>query len=145
MVPDDVATVLAVDSLAQGAVHWTESDYARAATPGSGIKGWVAEVDGEVIAFLVARTTFGEMEILNLVVSGVFRRRGIATKLLAERLDVIEGGNTQVVFLEVRESNTAARSFYAKTGFRETGRRPNYYNFPTEDAIVLRRNLTQSK
>ncbi len=108
-------------------------------------KGWVAEVDEKVIAFLIARTTFGEMEILNLAVSGIYRRRGIATKLLAERLGTLEHSSTKVAFLEVRESNAAARSFYAKTGFRETGRRPKYYNIPTEDAIVLRRDLAQSK
>ena len=145
MVPEDVSQVIELDKVTQGAAHWTEGDYARAATPGSGIKGWVAEVDDAVIAFLIARTTFGEMEILNLAVSGIYRRRGIGTRLVADRMDTVQHGNTKVAFLEVRESNEAARAFYAKIGFRETGRRPQYYNFPTEDAIVLRRDLEHSK
>jgi [ribosomal protein S18]-alanine N-acetyltransferase len=145
MVPEDVPQVIELDKITQGAVHWTESDYTRAATPGSGIKGWVAEVDSAIIAFLVARTTFGEMEILNLVVSGIYRRRGIGSRLLADRMDTVQHGSTKVAFLEVRESNEAARAFYAKIGFRETGRRPQYYNFPTEDAIVLRRDIIHPK
>jgi [ribosomal protein S18]-alanine N-acetyltransferase len=145
MVPEDVATVTELDRVTEGAAHWTEGDYSRAATPGSGIKGWVAEVEEKVIAFLIARTTFGEMEILNLAVSGIYRRCGIATKLLAERLGTLEHSSTKVAFLEVRESNAAARSFYAKTGFRETGRRPKYYTYPTEDAVVLRRDFVQPR
>lgn len=145
MVPEDVASVTELDRVTQGAAHWTENDYTRAATPGSGIKGWVAEVDSSIVAFLIARTTFGEMEILNLAVSGIYRRHGIATKLLADRMDTIQQGSTAVAFLEVRESNAAARAFYSKLGFRETGRRPQYYTYPTEDAIVLRRDLSHPK
>ena len=40
------------------------------------------------------------------------------------------------VFLEVRESNQAARGLYSKLGFRETGSRPAYYSHPVEDAIT---------
>jgi len=40
------------------------------------------------------------------------------------------------LFLEVRASNNPARAFYTRNKFRETGRRPRYYNNPTEDAIL---------
>jgi ribosomal-protein-alanine N-acetyltransferase len=42
------------------------------------------------------------------------------------------------MYLEVRESNTAARRLYASRGFEEMGRRRGYYKRPAEDAIVLR-------
>jgi ribosomal-protein-alanine N-acetyltransferase len=44
----------------------------------------------------------------------------------------------RAVYLEVRESNLAARRLYAAEGFVPVGRRPRYYRRPTEDAIVLR-------
>jgi ribosomal-protein-alanine N-acetyltransferase len=44
----------------------------------------------------------------------------------------------QVVYLEVRESNTAARALYGAHGFIEVGRRGQYYRRPVEDAIILR-------
>jgi ribosomal-protein-alanine N-acetyltransferase len=42
------------------------------------------------------------------------------------------------VFLEVRESNTAARALYAKLGFSDAGTRPKYYSEPEESAVVMR-------
>jgi len=54
---------------------------------------------------------------------------------------LIELGHRGVraAFLEVRESNTAARALYGSRGFREIGRRKNYYRRPVEDALVMRR------
>ena len=46
------------------------------------------------------------------------------------------------MFLEVRESNVAARALYASRGFSAVGRRRGYYRHPVEDALVLRRDAT---
>lgn len=73
----------------------------------------------------------GEFEILNLAVSPVARRRGIGARLLAA---VLRPGQW---FLEVRESNLAARAFYRNAGFGEAGERVRYYRDPDEKAIVL--------
>jgi len=42
------------------------------------------------------------------------------------------------VFLEVRESNQAARIFYKSMGFQEVSTRREYYEFPSEAAIVMK-------
>ena len=65
-----------------------------------------------------------------------YRRQGIADQLL----DVFcRFGQARLAFLtlEVRPSNTAAVALYEKHGFREAGRRKNYYENPTEDALLL--------
>jgi len=74
-----------------------------------------------------------EAEVLNLVVDADWRRRGCARGLLL----ALSGLRT--LFLEVRESNAAARAFYGSLDFAETGRRKDYYRFPSEDAILLTR------
>ena len=51
------------------------------------------------------------------------------------------GKGVRMAFLEVRESNSAARKLYDSRGFREIGRRRNYYRRPVEDALVMRRIL----
>jgi ribosomal-protein-alanine N-acetyltransferase len=42
------------------------------------------------------------------------------------------------VYLEVRESNRAARSLYVKCAFIESGHRKSYYSEPEEDAVLYR-------
>ena len=49
-----------------------------------------------------------------------------------------ERRGAKAVFLEVRESNYAARALYEKWAFVESGRRRRYYQDPNEDAILYR-------
>lgn len=101
----------------------------------------VAEVDQQVVGFLVSRTVFrgkgavpSEQEILNLAVDPFYRRKGIASALLRTEL----GHPATHFFLEVRESNLGARQLYERFGFKEIGRREEYYSDPVETAIVMR-------
>jgi ribosomal-protein-alanine N-acetyltransferase len=100
----------------------------------------VAEVSGEVGGFLVSRQIFAgtpterpEREILNLAVAPRHRRSGIATSLIQQ-----EFRKNAIFLLEVRESNVAARTLYQRLGFVEISRRADYYDHPTETAIVMR-------
>ena len=79
-----------------------------------------------------------EWEIENIAVAGPARRRGLGTRLLGELLDLARGRGADAVFLEVRESNHAARALYEKWAFLESGRRRGYYKDPEEDAILYR-------
>jgi ribosomal-protein-alanine N-acetyltransferase len=58
---------------------------------------------------------------------------GIASSLLAFELK-----RDDIFFLEVRESNHGAQTLYRQFGFIEIGRRPDYYQNPSETAIVMR-------
>lgn len=95
----------------------------------------VAEVEGEAVAFLVARSVYpGEWEILNLATDAAHRRRGYAKRLLGDFL----ASGVQAVFLEVRESNLAAQKLYKALKFIEVNIRKHYYRDPPESAIVLK-------
>jgi ribosomal-protein-alanine acetyltransferase len=98
----------------------------------------VAVAPHGVAGFVVARETApDEIEILNLAVAPSHRRQRIGIRLM----NCLLATSTSSFFLEVRESNTAARTLYEKLGFREAGRRPNYYHDPRETAIVMRRSV----
>jgi len=56
--------------------------------------------------------------------------------------EVARAERAEAIFLEVRESNQAARAFYERHGFQPSGRRARYYSQPNEDAITYRLNLT---
>jgi [ribosomal protein S18]-alanine N-acetyltransferase len=104
--------------------------------PEAGAEALVALFDGRVAGFLVGRNLGRESEILNLAVDPAYRRVGIALELLARWLQACPGP----VFLEVRESNQAARAFYGANGFLEIGRRAGYYDSGGETAIVMQRS-----
>lgn len=101
----------------------------------------VAEASGgAVVAFLIWREIFpatatepSEIEILNVAVHPDWRRQGLARRLLLQLTAL-----PAVYFLEVRESNDAARALYRHLGFVEVGRRKKYYRRPVETAIVMR-------
>ena len=75
-----------------------------------------------------------EREILNVAVHPDFRRLRIATELLRAEIARPPGAH----FLEVRESNAAARQLYERLGFQVVGSRPGYYENPPETGIVMR-------
>jgi ribosomal-protein-alanine acetyltransferase len=104
--------------------------------------GWVIEDNGKVVGFLVARSVVAEAEILNLCVAAEKRRSGLAEALLDEAITELRRTRVDRLFLEVRESNTPAISFYRKHSFRETGRRPGYYRDPDEAAVLMMKELT---
>jgi ribosomal-protein-alanine N-acetyltransferase len=124
----DLPAINAIRSASAEAAQWL-------AGGAEGERTIVAEVEGRVVGFLIGRTVApGEHEILNLAVAPEFRRRGIARLLLQDWVHSSPG----TVFLEVRESNLAARNLYKYLGFEQVGVRTEYYIFPSEAAIVLR-------
>lgn len=96
------------------------------------------EVPGEpVSAYCITRWVEDEAELLNIAVADEQRGKGIGGKLLDHVVQALEQKGVRHIFLEVRDSNAAARALYATRGFRELSRRTGYYRRPTEDAIVL--------
>jgi ribosomal-protein-alanine N-acetyltransferase len=123
----DLAAISAIQDACPEAAHWPPSDYLN-------YDLHVAVCDGRVAGFLAVRAAAGEAEILNLAVAPTFRRRGLARALLGGFLQAFPGP----VFLEVRESNTAARRTYQALGFTEVNIRGSYYASPPEAAIVMK-------
>jgi ribosomal-protein-alanine N-acetyltransferase len=91
-----------------------------------------------VQGYVVARRAADEGEILNLAVAPQNRRQGVGRALARQALEALRTSGAAVVYLEVRESNAAARRLYEGLGFQSVGRRVRYYRDPTEDAVVLR-------
>jgi ribosomal-protein-alanine N-acetyltransferase len=96
-----------------------------------------------VIAYIFFRQVKEELHILKIAVTPAWRSRGIASGLLKKCFTTgLKRGATSA-FLEVRASNASAMAFYRKKGFRQIGRRPNYYTDTREDALVLMKNLKE--
>jgi ribosomal-protein-alanine N-acetyltransferase len=89
--------------------------------------------------FILSRIAADEAEILSVAVDRAFQSRGVGRALLTLHLGRLAGYGARAVFLEVGESNDPAAKLYARAGFHEISRRPNYYGNAT--ALILRRDL----
>ena len=94
--------------------------------------------DAKIAGYIVALEAADSGEILNLAVAPGGRRHGLGRALVKQVVETLRGRGVQEIYLEVRESNAPARALYAGHGFKEVGRRKQYYRRPLEDAIVLR-------
>ncbi len=124
----DLEEIAEIQAASPEAVAWDPRAYldydCRVAVAGERVAGFM----------VLRRLGDAEGEILNLAVAPEFRRQGVATRLI----EAAVSGSGACWFLEVRETNTAARRLYQKLGFEEVSRRPEYYQDTAETAVVMR-------
>ncbi len=141
--PADVPSMMKLVHHSATAARWSREQYDQVfGAEGPRRIALVIEESVGMQGFLVAHEVAGEWEIENIAIAGAARRRGLGARLLGAFLDGARAEGATAVFLEVRESNRAARLLYEKWAFVESGRRPAYYKEPEEDAIVYRLSFT---
>jgi [ribosomal protein S18]-alanine N-acetyltransferase len=108
-------------------------------TPTGGRGGGGSE--RSLVGYVVALVMADEGEIADVAVAPAARRRGIARHLLVRVMVELVQAGVRTLYLEVRESNVPAKALYASLGFEQVGRRRGYYQHPSEDALLLKRDL----
>ena len=98
---------------------------------------YTAKDGDKVIAYVLGRVIAPEGEIYRIATLPEYRKRGIAYRLLDYAYKTEKGHGLEVLFLEVRTQNVAARALYRAYGFDEVGVRKNYYKDPVDDAIIM--------
>ena len=104
----------------------------------------VAEGEGEMAGYACYQIDDHKLHLTNLAVDDAFRRKSVAKQVLAHILDLARDLDCELIFLEVRVSNEAARCFYEASGFRTVDRIRRYYVSPVEDALVMTRWVNQA-
>jgi ribosomal-protein-alanine N-acetyltransferase len=124
----DLDEIWRIQAASDQAAQWKPADYLSHECV-------VATVEDRLVGFAVGRRAApDEIEILNVAVNPASRRRGIGRSLIRELI----GKSPGTVFLEVRQSNIAARKLYHSLGFEVVGVRQDYYSQPAESAIVMK-------
>lgn len=116
-----------IDSLSSGYNAWTLRDEA-----------------GTLVGYFLLMGVVGEAHLLNVAVCAPRQREGLGRYLIDKIVACARGLAMDSILLEVRPSNLRALKVYEKYGFKEIGRRKNYYparNGQREDAIVMRLSL----
>lgn len=143
MTPARLPAVLRVEQSAY--LHpWSERNFLDSLLAGYQAQLLVAgsAESPELLGYFVAMKGLDEVHLLNITVAPALQRQGWA-RVLLEALSVwSRGQGAQWLWLEVRVSNTRARSVYESHGFKQVGTRRRYYPASPgqpqgEDAIVM--------
>lgn len=120
--------------------HSSSADAGTHSVPKPMSAGAVQDAGTDCIGlagYAVLRVIAPEAEIENICVAPACRRSGVGETLMAEMLRLAAERDAERIFLEVRAHNESAKALYLKKGFVESYRRKNYYQGPTEDAIIM--------
>lgn len=134
MLESDIPAVVRIERECFTAEAWSEESF-RYRLGRAGFVSLVATDgdSGEVTGYIAASEILDEQYLDSLAVRDDQRGKGVATALMKAAFDTGKS-----VYLEVRESNLPAINLYKKLGFTEYAKRRDYYDNPTEDAIMMR-------
>ena len=93
-----------------------------------------------VQGFASIRVFAPDAELMRIAVGLGSRREGVGSRLLAAVEDAARNRGAERLLLEVASDNDSALTFYAKSSYRETGRRRFYYTAGA-DVLLLARDL----
>ena len=134
----DLTQVLEIEN-ASFATPWSSKTFLNLLRRPNAALLIAEDVPGSVIGYAVIWFAGPEGELGDLAVRPGLRRNGVGSALVEAALGEAQLRGSREVYLEVRESNEAARRLYEKHRFDVVNRRPSYYADPVEDALVMRR------
>ncbi len=116
---------------------WTRGNFSDSID--SGYHCLVLEQNGHLFGYGVMIIGPEEAHLLTLSVAAGSQRKGWGEKLLQHFICIARDQRACSMFLDVRESNRAAARLYERIGFRQIGKRRDYYPAMggREDSIVM--------
>lgn len=139
MTMEDCSQVAAIEAASFSmpwSIHAFEDSIGR-----ENYRFFVVEENGEILGYCGFLYVLDEGEIPNVCVKESARQRGVGRQMMEVLLEEAKGCGLSVLFLEVRESNQAARRLYESLGFIQNGMRKNFYELPIENAILMMKML----
>lgn len=133
----DLAEIVRIERASFGD-PWSESTFHAILTRPNAELLVAEEDDGPPCGYAATWWVEDQGELGNVAVAEEARGRGVGVALLDAAFSKLRDRGVRECFLEVRESNEAARRLYERLGFSVVGRRRSYYRKPTEDALVMR-------
>jgi [ribosomal protein S18]-alanine N-acetyltransferase len=119
------------------AFPWSIGNFRDSVT--AGYDCWAVSHGESIIGYAVLMVALDESHLLNFAVAPEWQGQGIGRAFLEHMIQVARDAGCQIIYLEVRPSNLAARHLYRKLGFQQIAIRPDYYPAlgGREDALFL--------
>lgn len=118
---------------------WSSRDLLDAA--GSPNAVFLTAAEEKPRAYGIVFCAADEAELVVFAVDPQYRRQGLGTRLLQALLSAARERGAAAAYLEVRRSNAAAQGLYQTCGFAVCGVRKNFYRFPAEDALLMKKTI----
>ncbi|MEM9828502.1 MAG: ribosomal protein S18-alanine N-acetyltransferase [Planctomycetota bacterium] len=135
MIRRDMPAVLGIESQTFE-FAWTEEDFIRCLRQRNCI-GMVAEVDDQVVGFMIYELHKNRLHILNFAVAPDARRQGVGLAMVGKLLGKLSHERRNRIMLEVRETNLAAQLFFKSIGFKAISVLRDFYEDTDEDAYLM--------
>ena len=120
---------------------WKEDDFLYELHENPFSKLFVWEEDDKIIGYMCIWIIFEQAQLTNIAVDKAYQGKGYGRKLLLEGIAIAQDAGCEVMTLEVRPSNIAAKSLYASCGFEKVTVKKDYYQDNHEDADVMMKGL----
>ncbi len=119
------------------AFPWSIGNFRDSVT--AGYDCWTVTHGETIVGYAVLMIALDEAHLLNIAVAPEWQNQGIGRAFLLHMIQVAREVDCQIVYLEVRPSNLAARHLYRALGFQQIAIRPEYYPAVSgrEDALFL--------
>ena len=131
----DVTEVVAIEK-SIFSMPWSETDFLNALDHPQNIY-IVVEEQGIIQGYCGLWAVLEEGQITNVAIRMEKRGQGYGYQMMEKLLQIGDSRGLEAFTLEVREGNHRARKLYAKLGFEESGIRPNFYDKPKENAVIM--------
>lgn len=136
---EDIKGILEIENACFTADAWSEEAFAFRLDIGEPRFYNLVVDDNDFIAgYITASFVAGEINIDSVAIADSYRRKGLASELINTAIQI---SRAELAMLEVRESNQAAIALYEALGFKEVGIRRDYYDLPTENAVLMTKSI----
>jgi ribosomal-protein-alanine N-acetyltransferase len=135
MIRRDMAEVIAIES-ESFEFPWSEDDFVRCLRQRNCI-GMVAEMDDQVVGFMIYELHKNRLHILNFSVADRYRRLGIGSQMVSKLAGKLSDQRRNRILLEIRETNLPAQLFFRQSGFRAVSVLKEFYEDTPEDAYLM--------
>lgn len=137
----DIDEVLPIEAELFGPDAWTAGQFWSELARVPETRWYVLAREGaRVVGYAGLFQAGPEADVQTVAVAGPAQGRGLGRRLVEALVEAAGARGAQVLHLEVRADNAAARRLYDALGFVVVGRRPDYYG-RGRDAVLMSRRL----
>jgi len=120
---------------------WTKSQWEKELTDPKRICLGIIELEtNNLLGFCTAWLVINEIHITSIAVDPAYQRKGLGKFLLSDLIKFSSSLRTNLIHLEVKDTNEPAKAFYKSMGFKTVGNRSNFYK-DGSDALLLTKEI----